>query len=115
MLSHAIPGGIGPESKRAGAALLPSSLAVTVCSVISSFIHETVLPDTTLIAFGAYGSRLPSSGAPGVILTDCWENAMSVELDKIPIVSIMLVIISKFEIKTFTVCAIEVWYIKNYI
>jgi CRISPR/Cas system-associated exonuclease Cas4 (RecB family) len=40
---------------------------------------------------------------------------MSVGLEKIPIASMMLVIISKFEIKTFTVCAREVWYIKNYI
>jgi hypothetical protein len=40
---------------------------------------------------------------------------MSVGLEKIPIVSMMLVTISKFEIKTFTVCASEVIYIKNYI
>jgi hypothetical protein len=32
---------------------------------------------------------------------------MGVGLDKIPIVCMMLVIIIKFEIKTFTVCASE--------
>ncbi len=90
------PGDIGPESK--SGAPVPS--AVTVCGVASSFIHKTILPGITFSARGVNGSKLPSSAAPSVIITEldsCCEKEI-VGLDKIPKVSRILPIILKFKI-----------------